>query len=173
MEFGRRESLLGAPGYTARLVNMEVFPGDLKNLNGTLVWPEKLPDTQFLIKIPDDDGTVTELKLPARHFEVLGEMADPNEGEEGIAINIHSLRDKYTVLQQQIRKIAARPEGLQSVKDAFLKFDTDKSGTLDKTEFIIGLRSLGIDFSNRDCALLWPVLDSGNVVCSRDLYALY
>jgi hypothetical protein len=50
----------------------------------------------------------------------------------------------------------------QSTSELFLNFDVDGSGLVDKLEFVLGLKALGIAISPPEVELVWPVFDVDN-----------
>ena len=120
------ERLLGAPGVGAKLVKLE---GWLSKFNGKIVFPKKVESslgTRFRITISKDDQKNTdqlnvieshvmqvELLLPAKHFQVLGKLADVTPGDAGLQLPVGyakhhgaqaTLRHKFVLMMKRIRE---------------------------------------------------------------------
>ena len=45
------------------------------------------------------------------------------------------------------------------MEKVFKRFDEDGSESIDKIEFVVGLRTLGIEITNKEADSLWPMFD--------------
>jgi Ca2+-binding EF-hand superfamily protein len=157
---------LGTKGYAARLVNLRA-PFD--EYNGMLVRPTKKALNQYSVWIKDDCGDEKEMVLPARYFCVIvdHDHSEDLDHESKNAItqgNRTDVRLTLETLECQVRKALrqAMKERGQSTSELFLKFDADGSGLIDKLEFALGLKALGIAISPAEVELVWPVFDVDN-----------
>jgi Ca2+-binding EF-hand superfamily protein len=69
---------------------------------------------------------------------------------------------KFLDLLQQIEIKMATMKDLNTLKKTFEQFDVDKSGTLSRTEFMVGLLEIGITINEEDKKLLFHYFDPNN-----------
>ena len=86
-----------------------------------------------------------------------------DHGKEKRKKATQSMANKHTIqltCSTVLSKLRERSSEIGVIK-AFSKFDSDHSGSVDKTEFLAGLRSLGItEVSTDEFDVVWPMFDA-------------
>ena len=168
----RRLSLLGTPGYSAKLRGLK---GPLERFNGQMVLPRR-NSSGFVVVVNGSD--VSELKVRRQHIEIfedwnekakmnrrrLNEAVSSSSSSSSTGRNRGNVASALTGLSAQVRsafRVAAKRYGDEEkgFKEVFKTFDADGNGEIDKTEFNDGLKTLGLRVSHAECELLWPFFD--------------
>jgi hypothetical protein len=166
-----KEHLLGAPGYLAPLVGL-TGPLAIYNDQMPLVI-QKLEEDRFLAVMhkqlrETEKASIRkakhtqkqELLVSINNFDTTrAAITDkPNKQKKArqSMANKHTIQQTCKMVLSKIRETCDE----DGARNAFANFDEDGSGTLDKTEFLVGLRSLGInDISTDEFDVVWPLFD--------------